>query len=130
MTEHPDIAVFTNAYAAFTTGDMEALARVFSADVVWHTPGRHPQSGDHVGRDATFASFAQEFERSGGTYRPVIHDVLANDDHTVALLHVTAAREGKTLDMNYVLILHIQDGKIVEGWETWTDQTELDEFWS
>lgn len=83
-----------------------------------------------MGRDAAFASFAQEFERSGGTYRPVIHDVLANDNHTVALLHVTAAREGKTLDMNYVLILHIQDGKIVEGWETWTDQTELDEFWS
>jgi uncharacterized protein len=31
--------------------------------------------------------------------------------------------------MNYVLVLHIDDGKITEGWELWTDQAALDEFW-
>jgi ketosteroid isomerase-like protein len=32
--------------------------------------------------------------------------------------------------MNYVLVFHIDDGKITEDWEVWTDQTALDEAWS
>ena len=103
---------------------------MFAEDVVWHTPGRNPLSGDCEGRDATLASFEKEFELSGGTYTVEVHDVLANDNHTVALLRSTAQRDARTLDMNYVLIFHIDDGKITEGWELWTDQATLDEFWS
>ena len=54
MTDHPHIELFRRTYAAFTTGDMDALAEVFAEDVVWHTPGRNPLSGDYEGRDATF----------------------------------------------------------------------------
>lgn len=32
--------------------------------------------------------------------------------------------------VTYVLVLHISDGRITEGWELWTDQGALDEFWS
>jgi ketosteroid isomerase-like protein len=117
-------------YAAFTAGDMEALAELFAEDVVWHTPGHNPLSGDYQGRDATFASFAREFELSDGTYAVELHDVLADDHHTVALLRSTAHRDGKALDMNYVLVFHIGGGKITEAWELWTDQGVLDEFWS
>jgi ketosteroid isomerase-like protein len=76
------------------------------------------------------ASFAREFELSGGTYAVELHDVLADDDHTVALLRGTAQRDGKGLDMNYVLVFHIGGGRITEAWELWTDQRVLDEFWS
>ena len=130
MVEHPNIDVFKRTYAAFTTGDMVKLAEVFAEDVVWHTPGQNPMSGVYRSRDAAFESFAKEFELSGGTYSPEIHDLLANDEHTVALLHVTATRNGKTLDQNYVLIFHIRDGKITEAWEAWTDEAAWDEFWS
>jgi uncharacterized protein len=130
MAKHPNVAVFEHAYQAFTTGDMAKLAEVFAEDVVWHTAGNNPVSGDFHGRDAAFASFGQLFERSGGTYRPELHDVLANDEHTVALLHATGQREGKTLDRNYVIVLHIADGKIKEAWEADTEQAAWDDFWS
>jgi ketosteroid isomerase-like protein len=130
VPDHPHVQVFMRTYAAFTAGDMEALAELVAEDVVWHTPGHNPLSGNYEGRDATFASFAREFELSGGTYAVELHDVLADDDHTVALLRCTAARDGKTLDMNYVLVFHIVDGRITEAWELWTDQGLLDEFWS
>ena len=68
MAEHPNLATFQAIYAAFTTGDMDTLAGFFEEDVVWDTPGRHPLAGTYEGRAATFASFAEEFERSGGTY--------------------------------------------------------------
>jgi ketosteroid isomerase-like protein len=130
VTDHPHEEVFMRTYEAFTAGDLEVLAELFADDVVWHTPGRNQLSGDYQGRDATFASFAREFELSGGTYAVQLHDVLADDDHTVALLRCTAEHDGKTLDMNYVLVFHISGGKITEAWELWSDQGVLDEFWS
>ncbi len=130
MPDHPHLDVFHRAMAAFSAGDMDALAEVFHPEVVWHLGGRSPLAGDHRGRDATFAMFARDFELSGGTYRPHLHDVLAGDDHTVALLHATASRGGKSLEMDYVIVFHILDGRIVEGWEFWADQERFDEFWS
>ena len=130
MADHPNVDLFRRAYAAFTAGDFEALAEVFDEETVWHNPGRNQLSGDYTGRDEAFALFAKEFELSGSTYAPTIHDVLASDDHIAALMHVTAERDGKKLDMDYVLIFHVKDGKLTEGWDLWTDQHAYDEFWS
>lgn len=130
MADHPNVELFHRAYKAFTTGDFDALAEIFDEKTAWHNPGRNPLSGDFVGRDAAFGAFAKEFELSGGTYAPTIHDVLANDEHILALMHATAERDGKKLDMDYVLVFHVKDGKLVEGWDLWTDQAAVDEFWS
>ena len=130
MAAHPNLATFQSIYTAFTTGDMDTLATFFDEDVVWHTPGQHPFAGTHDGRAATFASFAAEFERSGGSYGVEVRDVLANDEHIVALLHATADREGKRLDQDYAIIFQMRDGAVQAAWEVWTDQASLDEFWA
>jgi ketosteroid isomerase-like protein len=130
LADHPNLATFRSIYTAFTSADMDALAAFFDDDVVWHSPGRHPLAGTYEGRDATFASFAEEFERSGGTYSVEIHDVLANDDHIVALLHARASREGKRLDQDYVIVFGVRDGRVHAAWEVWKDQASVDEFWS
>ena len=127
---HPNVEVFRRTYDAFTSGDMAKLAEFFAEDVVWHTPGDNLVAGDFHGREATFAAFGREFELSNGTYQPAIRDVLANDNHTVALMHVTAERDDKKLDMDYVLVFDLRDGQIVEGRGLWTDQAAYDEFWS
>jgi uncharacterized protein len=68
LAEHPNLNTFRSIYSAFTNGDMNALATFFDEDVVWHTPGRHSLAGVYVGKADTFSSFAEEFERSAGTY--------------------------------------------------------------
>lgn len=130
MVEHSNLAVFRSIYIAFTTGDMDTLANFFDESVVWHSPGQHPLAGTYAGRAAAFASFAEEFERSGGTYSVEIRDVLANDEHVVALLHATADREGKRLDQDYAIVFHMRDGRVRAAWEIWKDQARVDEFWS
>ena len=130
MADHPNIDMFRRTYSAFMSGDFDELAEVFHPDTNWHNPGRNLISGDYAGRDAAFALFAKEFELSGGTYAPTIHDVLADDEHIVALMHATAERDGKKLDMDYVLVFHVKEGKLVEGWDLWMDQSAVDEFWS
>jgi uncharacterized protein len=94
---------------------------------VAHTPGQHPLAGTHEGRASTFA---EEFERSSGTYSVDVHDVLANEEHIVALLHARAYREGKRLDQSYVIVFHMREGKVHAAWEVWKDQPSVDEFWS
>ena len=130
LADHPNLAIFRSIYTAFTTGDMDTLATFFDEDVLWHSPGEHPLAGTHEGRTATFASFAEEFERSGGTYSVEVRDVLANDEHVVALLHATAEREGRRLDQDYAIVFHMRHGKVNAAWEVWKDQRSVDEFWS
>jgi ketosteroid isomerase-like protein len=130
MANHPNLAMFRSIYTAFTTGDMDALATLFDENVVWHTPGHHPLAGTYVGRAATFDSFAEEFERSGGTYSVEARDAIANDDHIIALLHATASREDKRLDQDYVIVFGVRDGQVHAAWEVWRDQVSVDEFWS
>lgn len=129
--QHPNVTLFRYIYDAFTSGNIEELGLYFAEDVVWHTPGQHQLSDTYRGREATFDSFVRELDLAGGTYELQIHDVLANDEHIVALLHATAQREGRApLDQNYVLIFHPRDGRIAEGWELWTDQAAVDAFWA
>jgi hypothetical protein len=130
MADHPNVATFRSIYAAFTSGDMATLATFFDEGVVWHTPGRHPLAGTYEGRAATLASFAEEFELSGGTYGVEVRNVLANDDHIVALLHATADREGKRLDQDYAIVFEVRGGKVRVAWEVWKDQPAVDDFWS
>jgi hypothetical protein len=130
LAEHPNLALFRSIYTAFTKGDMDTLATFFDEDVVWHSPGAHPLAGTYEGKAATFASFAEEFERSHGTYSVEVREVLANDDHIVAFLHATADREHKRLDQSYAIVFRVRDGKVQTAWEVWKDQPTVDEFWS
>ena len=92
---------------------MEALAELFAEDLVWHTQAATRSQASL--RDALPPCvIGQEFELSDGTYAVELHHVLADDDHRGALLRRTAQRDGKTLDMNYVLVSH-SGGTITEA---------------
>jgi hypothetical protein len=47
---------------------------------------------------------------SPGTFRVEFHDVLANDEHAVALYVVRGEREGRTLEDRSVLASHVRIG--------------------
>ena len=130
MTEHPNVEVFRQVYASFTSGDMDRLAELIAQDVLWHVPGKNRISGEYRSRDAIFGCFNKIFELSEGTYAPKLINILANDQHTVAILHATARHAGKTLDQDYAFILRIEDGQVIEVWEAWTEGAAWEEFWS
>jgi ketosteroid isomerase-like protein len=106
------------------------LSELFSDDVVWHAPGHNLLSGDFHGKEAVFANFQKVAELSGGSFRIDIHALLADDEHAVALTHVTGEREGKTLDDNTVQVFHVKDGKVTEQWLHPGDMEASDAFWS
>ena len=130
MADHPNAELLRNGYEAFDKGDMAVLTALFAENVVWHVPGVSPISGEHRGREAVFAVFAKTAELSGGSFKIGLHDVLANDEHTVALTRATGSRQGRQLSSLDTDVYHMSNGKVTEFWSFVEDQRLTDEFWS
>ena len=77
-----------------------------------------------------FAAFAKAVELSGGSLKIEVHDVLANDEHTVALTRATGSRQGRQLSSLDTDVYHMSNGKVTEFWSFAEDQRLTDEFWS
>jgi hypothetical protein len=125
---HDNEDLIRQTFEAFSKGDVETLAALMADDTSFHFPGRGPLAGDHRGRDQVLATLAKQAELTGGTFRVEVHDILANDEHAVALSMATAERGGKAWSDNAVLVFHIQNGKISEAWLHPGDQYAGDEF--
>jgi ketosteroid isomerase-like protein len=72
--------------------------------------------------------FARTMELTAGTFRVELYDVLANDEHAVAMYVARGEREGRTLEDKSVLVSHVRNGKFVETWQYVEDQYADDEF--
>jgi len=127
---HPNEDLIRRGYDAFATGDMAVIDGLFDDDVQWHFPGTSLVSGDFKGKADVMGWLARSVELAGGTLRVEPHDVLANDEHVVALVRITAQRGGKSLDDQSAQVFHVKDGKVTESWVNPTDQSANDDFWS
>ena len=128
MAEHPNAELWRKGQEAFSRRDMDSLRTFWADDIVYHVPGANPIAGDHKGLDGVLALFAKLVEMNVRIVE--VHDVLASDDHVVALVRGTAIRQGKELSLNQANIYHVRDGKIKEAWLLPTDQRVFDEFFS
>ena len=127
MAEHPNVARIRDMYAAFAKGDLAALNDVFAEDLLWHEGGRNQISGDYRGREAVFGLFGRAMEVTQGSFHFDLHAVLADDEHGVALLAISASRDGRSAKVNAVDVMHLRDGKVVEIWTVPADQYVFDE---
>jgi ketosteroid isomerase-like protein len=127
VAEHPNIDLVRRGYAAFGSGDMAILRELIAPDVVWHTGGHNPLTGDYKGLEETLGLFGRLFEISAGDMRQELHDVLANDEHAVVLLRQHIGRpDGRSYDGNDVHVFHIADGKVTEFWAHPGDEAASD----
>lgn len=118
-------------YEAFNSGDMKTLTEIFHENASWHTPGRSPIAGDHIGRDAAFTQFGKYGGETGGTFKAKLLRVLKSDDgQVIGIHHNTAERNGKHLDVGCCLVFEFKDGKIFDGREHFYNLYAWDEFWS
>jgi ketosteroid isomerase-like protein len=119
MEEHPNVTLYRNA---MESGEyVENIAD----DVEWWEIG----SPEPVrGKEALFA----RLEEQAGLWEitPQIHDVVANDEHLVALVNATADRDGRTLEYRTAEILHIRDGKVTHRWAFSDDTAAIAGFFA
>jgi uncharacterized protein len=126
LTEHPNAALLRGLLEAFATGDVAGEERAFAEDVTWHVPGTNRFSGRFDGRDEVMRRL-DAMQEAGIVPRYDVHDVVANDEHAVALVHLhLEVADGRRYDQPQVQVAHVRDGRIVEFWSMNQDQAVLD----
>ena len=125
MAEHPNATLVREFIAAMNRSDGEAMAASIADDVAWHyIGGTEPLRGK--------AAMAESLSPSSGDYTitATVHDVIANDDHAVALVEATATRAGRTLTYRTAEILHLSGGKVTERWAFSDDTAAIVAFFA
>ncbi len=126
MEEHPNSTLMRGLFESFAAGDVAAMETAFDEDVTWHAPGTNRFSGQFRGRPAAMQRLA-EMREAGLSTTFDVHDVVANDEHAVALAHLhLEVADGRRYDQPQVQVAHIRDGRIVEFWTMNQDQAVLD----
>jgi uncharacterized protein len=100
------------------------LGELLADDIVWHTPGRNPLSGDYRGKDAVLALFGLLAEEARGTLRADVHDLLTTDDHGIGLVTATARGGDHRLAVKDTNVFHLRDGQVTECWIASSDQRQ------
>ena len=129
--QHTNVQRARLGYDAFSKGDMATISDLLADDVVWHVGGNSSLSGDYNGKDAVFGFFGKLMELTGGTFKLEVHDILANDEHSVTLVRETAERDGKKWDGKSAHITHSDSaGRIKEFWAFQENSRAADEFFA
>ncbi len=121
MDEHPNAAMFREAMEFMAAGEAERLADFVADDIVYHQIGLPPIEGK-----AALVEAMKEYE--GVDFSVEVHDVVANDDHTVGLLEATVKVGDEEFKYRTAEIMHIEDGKITERWAFAEDTQAINDF--
>jgi len=123
VEEHPNATLVRQALNAFNQADFGQFAAMMADDINWYEVGA---SEPVHGKEAVFSSMGsggQDFE-----IEAEVHDVVANDDHTLALVNAIGKRGDQTLHYQTVEILHFRDGKVTDRWSFANDTQAVKEF--
>ncbi len=119
---HPNVETIESAYAAFAAGDIAAIMSTWTDDVTWHQSGNNPLAGDYEGKEAVAGYLAGIVQKTGGTFRAELRNVLADDTNGYSLHKGTATIDGDDLESWSVLGYRFIDGKVSEIWTFDYDQ--------
>jgi uncharacterized protein len=125
MDEHPNAKVLRELAKRMEDGDFQAGLDILADDVEWYEIGRDEPTR---GKEA----LGRRYQESLGDYeiKADTHDVVANDEHAVQLMNVTATRGDKTLRYRTAEIYHMKDGKITARWAFSDDTARIVEFFA
>lgn len=126
-----NVELARKGYTAFNEQDIETVNGLINDDAVWHVGGSSPLTGDYKGKAAILDFFMQFGQMTEGTYKADIHDILANDEHTIVMGTEHMTRKGKKFSDRFVDVVHPDhDGKVKEFWRFVEDQSKIDAFFN
>ena len=128
MSAHEDAELVRRGYEAFIAGDMEWLNDHLHENVVWHVPGHNVTSADYRGRENVLGFFAKSVQIALPEFE--MHDILASDDHVVALSTIRWRRNDndEIFEDRVGQVFHLLDGQVVEVWTMGEDLAGFDHF--
>ena len=121
-----DADVVRELYAARERGDLAAVAGMLAPDIDWHEP--YEYLGHIHGRAAVLDALRETVAATHGSFHIDLNDVLASDEHAVALVEWRAERDGHPLTGREVAVYHVREGQVREAWFYTEDTTAVAEM--
>jgi ketosteroid isomerase-like protein len=122
-----DASVVRRLYEARERHDLDATAELIAPDVVWHEP--YEYLGTLRGREAVLGAIRRSMAETEGTFSLHLTDLLASDQHVVALVDFSAERHGRRMSGREIGVFQVADGRIAEVWfYTAEDPDAVSEF--
>jgi ketosteroid isomerase-like protein len=125
VEEHPNATLVRSVLDGLNSQNFEAMFEFVADDIEWHEIGRDEPIR---GREALMARMAEM--PPGASITADLHDVVANDDHTIALLTATATMGDQSLTYRVAEIYHIRDGKLTARWAFSDDTDRINRFFT
>lgn len=130
MSAAANAAIVRRIFDAFARKEGLALRGLFADDAVWSVPGRGAMAGRYEGREAIFRFLTKLPKETDGTYGSELIDVLASDDRAAALYRARGTRQGRTLELDQVLLFRVEDGLVRHVLALPSDPDAFEAFWA
>ncbi len=124
-TAQENVALVKQFFKYYKDKDILGLREIFASDIEWHVPGHHPLAGTKKGIEEVIAYYAQLQKANFNAEVTVLE---GNDDHVIDCHRGWAQVGEHKLDMNWVLVYTIEDGKIKTMQNFPGDQHAADAF--
>jgi len=118
MSDHPNVATVNDMTKAIFAQDHDALARIFTDDLVFHLRGPHPMAGEHAGLGGFLGVLGSVFEMTDGKMTLDQQFCVATDGWAAEWEHATLGRpqDDKTLESRNAFVYRFEGDRIAEMW--------------
>lgn len=113
--------------AAWLAGDREGLLASYHDEFTLHYFGRNSLAGVHRGKPAALAILAEVTRRTNRKLLGIV-DVMAGPGRGALLVRELFNRDGKSAEVERLLVYSVRDGLLWECWVYDQDQALVDSF--
>ena len=115
-SEHRNVETVNSMTEAIFNQDHDALAKIFTDDVVFHLRGPHPMAGDYDGVGGFLGVVGSFFEATNGQIELDQQFCIGTDGWAAEWEHATLHRKGKTMESRNAFVYRFDDDRIAELW--------------
>jgi fermentation-respiration switch protein FrsA (DUF1100 family)/ketosteroid isomerase-like protein len=127
QSNNANVKLVQSFFEAYGSNNMAGIKKVMADDVKWYIPGNHKLSGIKNGIQEVI-SFFKLLQKAGFKAEPMF--MAANDNYVVDVHRGWSTTGNDDIDMNWVLVYEIMDGKIKQVQNFSADAHQADTFFN
>ena len=116
--QHPNVTTVNSMTTAIFDQDHDALAGIFTDDLVFHLRGPAPVQGDHAGLSGLLEALGTIFEMTAGRITLDQQFCIGADGWAAEFEHATLGRPGDddTIESRNAFVYRFDGDRIAEMW--------------
>lgn len=128
MHDHPNAVLARELWEATSKSDASTIMQLLAPGIIWRTYGGGALGGLSEGPEAVLNLLARAGELVDQMTMRVV-DIFASDQGAVIHYIVEANQGPKSLDMQVVLVMYIESGRVTDAFTVPTHTSEDNAFW-